>query len=103
MLKNEAARAGRPGTNELICRRCQIISLLRWILLHVGLNVPLLFGRWRLAGKNVVDPCLDLRYEGAETMVMKRGPRIRDLDAMGCEDLFEGRFGGLFEFGASVL
>ena len=65
--------------------------------------MPLLFGRWRLAGKNVVDPCTDLRYEGAETMVMKRGPRIRYLDAMFCEDLLEGRFCGLFEFGGLGL
>ena len=62
-----------------------------------------MLGRWRLAGKNVVDPCPDLRYEGAETMAMKRVPRVRDLDAMFCEDLLEGLFCGLFEFGGPCL
>ena len=78
-------------------------SLFCRILLHVGIDVSLVFGRWRFAGKNVVDPCPDLRYEGAETLAMKRVPRVRDLDATFCEDLIEGRFCGLFEFGGLCL
>src|SRR5262245_53185022 len=103
MLKDEAACAGWPGTDELVYRGRHGTALFRRIVLHVRIHVLLMLSGRSLARKNVVDTCPNLGDHRGETMAMKRVPCVSDGNTVFRQNLLEGRLGSLFKIGSLSL